>query len=289
MRRRIGLMEIGMPAPRCIALGIAASILAMVGPAYSQPFVTRIEPRYAVDVPKGWTGDAVESTLYVKLRLTQITARPADAGVDLNTAAREMLTYYSQRNVTLGPTQRLRFPEGEALWIEALDTPRPYSAAVARGGTVFLVRAQVIRENPAPGLREALFDTVRTIRPVSVQDLKLSPAFAVAAKTFLDLIALRAARRTIDDPDVPTGTYVDAQSKARESRSTVGDTLLMRLVERLAENVEERRFEAMVKDAMRGEKSLTVAPDEARWRTTCRQEIERILKAGATVSTGACG
>ena len=106
--------------------------------------VTRVEPRYAVDVPKGWAGDAVEKTLYVKLRLTQIIASPAAAGVDLPTAARDMLTYDAQRNVTIGP---------------------------------------------APGLREAFFAAVRTVRPVSGQDLKLSPEFAAAAKTYLDLVA----------------------------------------------------------------------------------------------------
>lgn len=263
--------------------------LIMAGLAYGEPFVTRVEPRYAVDVPKGWVGDAVEKTLYVKLRLTQIIASPAAAGVDLPTAARDMLTYYAQRNVTVGPAQRLTLPGGEALWIEALDTPRPYSAAVARGGTIFLVRAQVIRESPAPGLREAFFAAVRTVRPVSGQDLKLSPEFAAAAKTYLDLVAIRAARRTIDDPDVPTGAYIDAQSKARDSRSTVGDTLLLQLVERLAENVEEQRLAAMIKGAMRGERSLSVTPEQARWRATCRQDIDRLLKAGAAVSTAACG
>ena len=55
---------------------------------------------------------------------------------------------------------------------------------------LFEFASQRFKVSPsALGLREVFFAAVRTVRPVSGQDLKLSPEFAAAAKTYLDLVA----------------------------------------------------------------------------------------------------
>lgn len=260
--------------------------------ARGEPVATRVEPRYAVDVPTGWRGEALARRLVVHFRLTSIVLEPADASVDLNAAMRRLLGFYTERSVAVGPPQRLSFPDGEALWVEAPDTLRPYSAAVVRRGTVFTAwtNVQPAREAPAAGLRETFFQALRTIRPVRPEDMRLSNGFSAAAKTFLDLVAVRAARRTLDDPDVPTQSWLDAQEKARSTRTTVGDTLAMERLAELAEDITGQQFELQIKSAMSGgrDRSLAVSPEETQRRATCRAEIERLLKTGIATPTEGC-
>lgn len=211
---------------RCLLLVLIGSLPVVLSRA--EPIASKVAPRSVVDVPANWSGDSILTRITISMLRTRalIVAWPLE-GKDLTiaTALELVKQEYDRRKLTPGPVQRLTFENGEAAWMEAQGATVPYLGAVARAGTIFLVR--VVDEDRVAstngGVKDGFLVVLRSLRPYRPEDERLSPAFNQVASSFLGLINQNLARRSMSDPSVPADKFAAEQQRTAALRQTVGD------------------------------------------------------------------
>lgn len=269
---------------------IIASFICLItaSHAHAKSEVTRVDPRYVVDVPMEWW-DVTEAsgrqirlrrsglTPYVLVNLMASASQDVTRATTLDAAVQELKQVFIKSGWSHGAPQRLTVPGGEARWIEAAGMHWPYAGAVSRGGKFFFVRVVDLKRQAADfaGLREAFLSTLRNVRPFTREDTRVSPEFSQAAKAFLDLIFRTEAR---ESPGDPGPDLREPEQRAKAAWRTPADKILLEAL---------RKYESLVQDqqilAVFERRTLLPSPEERQDRNNCRQEIERVLQKGVVL------
>lgn len=155
-----------------------APVDAAAGPAT----VSDSDKQFLVDVPKGWTAQSLKDDAQLKRGRVIIHVYPAPKRLTaLDAALEDIVWFYRQQGISPGPKQRLAFPGGEALWVEAPGSDRPYLAAVSRAGGFFFVNVED-QAKSSSGMLEAFLAALRSVRPAApAAETPALPAAAPAA------------------------------------------------------------------------------------------------------------
>jgi hypothetical protein len=146
-----------------VALGVLAALPALAAPT---PIVLPgSDGDFEITVPDGWSWqprvvfgrDA--GTIEVH-PVTDMVASVAGAMAGLQDA-------YLRLGVRLGSAQKAPFDDVDARWAEAPGSDRPLAAVVGSGNRYFVVNVRD-RSRAQPGLRDALFAVLRTVRAAAV-------------------------------------------------------------------------------------------------------------------------